>query len=200
NHIPEISMTGKFSYEIDGEKKDVTLNKFEKFQLILTPEKLEKIKFYNVDGDIAVTSRFISPMKDLLPGSNQLIELSRAYSVNANVTTVFRQSDLIKITLSPKFSENAPDGYYEITDVLPSCLRFVSGLPMEEDSWYPDAVEGQKVTFGFYYSRKYHKDRKIVYYARAVMSGEFTADNALMKHYLSDVAAFAEKTQVKVHK
>ncbi|HHW49051.1 MAG TPA: hypothetical protein GXX14_10615, partial [Clostridiaceae bacterium] len=42
NHIPEISMTGKFSYEIDGEKKDVTLNKFEKFQLILTPEKLEK--------------------------------------------------------------------------------------------------------------------------------------------------------------
>jgi len=200
NHIPEINMTGKFSYELDGEKKDVTLNKFERFQLVLTPEKLEKIKFYNVEGDIAVTSRFISPMKDLLPDSNKLIELSRAYSVNSSITTNFRQSDLVKITLSPKFSENAPDGYYEITDVLPSCLRYVSSRPTEDNSWYPDTVDGQKVTFGFYYNKKYHKDRKIVYYARAVTPGEFTADNALMKHYLSDVAAFAEKTQVRIHK
>jgi hypothetical protein len=103
--------------------------------------------------------------------------------------------------LKPEFLEAAPDGYYQITDVLPCGFRYVEGKPYIDTRYYPEEVSGQKVVFGIYYSKNSKEKLKdIVYYARAVSPGDFTADNAIIKHNDSDVAGFADRINISVKK
>jgi hypothetical protein len=203
NSVPDALTEGRFTFELDGESKAVVLEKRRTYQLVQTREKLERIKFSGISGDIAVTSVYTGPIKDLMEGPNNMVRLERSYSVNNVDKSIFDRSDLVKITIYPRFEENAPDGFYEITDVLPAGFRYVQGDPFDDSKWYPDEVSGQKVIFGFYYGKNdpYYskKERFITYYARAVSPGEFTADNAVIKHYDSDTTGFADKQQIKIN-
>ncbi|MCX8130500.1 MAG: Ig-like domain-containing protein [Clostridia bacterium] len=202
NFVPDPLPTCKFSYVIDGTAKEVILEKQQTYQLTLTKDKLEEIKFSNISGDIAVTSSYTGPVKDLMAAPGNMIELKRSYSADTSDKTEFSRSDLVKITIHPEFTENAPDGFYEITDVLPAGFRFVEGDPFDDKKWYPSGVTGQKVVFSYYYGKNNTnfsaKEKYITYYARAVCPGTFTADNALIKHYDSDTTGFTDKQQIKI--
>jgi len=203
---PDTSQKGSFAVEVDGKKQNVSLDKNKVFKLVLTPEALQNIKFSNITGDIAVTSSYVGSVKDFIEDTNKLVKINRSYSVDGIPQSSFSQSKLVKITLKPEFSETAPDGYYEITDILPAGLRYVSATNQFDQKWYPGERDGQKVVFGFYYDKvNYDKDsryreRSITYYARAVTLGQFTADYTFIKHSLSDVSGFADKAQVKIIK
>jgi uncharacterized protein YfaS (alpha-2-macroglobulin family) len=133
-----------------------------------------------------------------------LVTIKRSYSIDDIATSDFKQSSLVKITLKPEFAENAPDGYYEITDILPAGLRYVSIGNWFDRKWYPGERSGQKLVFGFYYNKSaYDKDddienKSITYYARAVTAGQFTSDHAFIKHSRSDISGFAEKVKVNI--
>ncbi len=193
--LPKSQQTGSFSYELDGTRKDVTLKNIERYKLVLTAEKAAGIKFLDVRGDITVAEIYSGPVKDLMVTGDKLVTLNRTYSLGDVKRNRFKQSDLIKITLEPVFEPNAPDGYYEITDVLPCGLRFVSRRP-EDNEWYWYETSGQKIVFGIF--REMKKPKPITYYARAVSPGTFTADNAMLKHASSDVAGFTEAAKVSV--
>ncbi|MGE4282793.1 MAG: Ig-like domain-containing protein [Clostridia bacterium] len=199
--IPDAKQKGSFTIEADGQTKNVSLDKNEILKLVLTPEALKNIKFSNINGDIAVTSSFIGPVKDLVEDTNKLVKIKRSYSVDGKTSQSFNQSELIKIALEPEFTETAPDGYYEITDILPAGLRYVSSVNQFDRKWYPGERNGQKVTFGFFYDKNNKSpDKAITYYARAVTPGGFTADYTFIKHSKSDVSGFAEKMQVVIKK
>lgn len=203
NSIPLISREGSFVYELDGQEKKISVNKAEIHKLVLTKEKLEKIKFKGISGDISVAASFVGPANDLAESSGKLFNIERTYSVNNSVTSSFKQSDIIKIVIEPKFDMAAPDGYYEITDVLPAALRYVPPRynydKNDKEVKYPVQVDGQKVVFGFYYSKNsaMRKDR-VVYYARSVCPGDFTADSAVIKFSDSDIAAFSKQQKIRV--
>lgn len=200
NSIPEAAGKGSFTYELDGKKTGVTLDKAERYRLVLTAESLGKIRFYDIKGDIAVLSSYKGPLKELTQ-TNNIVTLERAYIRDSKTSNNFKQSDLVKVILYPKFSEAAPDGYYEVVDVLPCGLRYVEGLPYVDTHYYPNEVSGQKVVFGIYYSKNSKvKLKDIEYFARAVSPGEFTADNAVIKHSNSDAAGFAEKARITINK
>lgn len=203
NSIPDPLPQGKFTYSFEGTTKEITLNKNDTFMMTLTKEKLAQLKFSKITGDIGVTSRFIGPVTNLLENPNNLVTLSREYRVNGKITTTFNRSDLIQITLHPSFSENAPDGFYQITDILPAGLRYVDS-PNDNNKWYPEEVSGQKTVYGFCNNKNNpiysNRGSYVIYYARAVCPGEFTADNSLIKHYDSDTSGFTEKIQVKIAK
>ena len=201
NSLPGTVQSSKFKLEIGSSSKVITLNNYETFDITLTKEKLSQIKFTEITGDIAVAARFTGDAKDTLAQNTELVTLKRSYSVKNVVKNSFNQSDLIKITLTPKFNEACPDGFYEVTDILPCGLRYVQGKHDSNENWYPDEVSGQKVVFGFYYDKNDPNGAKnIIYYARAVSPGKFTADNTLIKHSESDAAGFAQKSSVKVGK
>ena len=193
--IPETNQTGTFTLVRSGEKQVITLNKTETYQMVLTREALADLKITGVQGDITVAASFTGPVADLMEQPNSLVQVQRSYSPVGKLAQTFKQSDLIKITIQPHFLEAAPDGFYEITDMLPAGFRYVSARPNLNDGWYPGEVSGQKVVFGYYYNknRKYNPG-SITYYARAVSPGKFTADHAIFKHSNSNVAGFAEKT------
>jgi len=187
-----------FTYELDGAKKRIELKNGSCYSLVLTPDKLSSIRFSDVNGNVTLSMSYVAPVSELEASQDNLVSLSRSYSVEETETNSFSRSDLIKITLTPSFSVNAPDGYYEITDILPSGLRYVYNR-LDQWNTYPDEVSGQKVVFGFYYDKKQPEAKSIVYYARAATPGTYTADNAAIRHSDSSVAGFAGKTTVTVN-
>ncbi|KNY28115.1 Ig-like domain-containing alpha-2-macroglobulin family protein [Pseudobacteroides cellulosolvens] len=197
NTVPDTQKTSRFTYELDGKKKDVELKKADKFRIQLTSKSLEGIKFSNIQGEIAVTSTFKGQIKDSITEESKLVKLNRQY--NGKNDTSFKQSDIVSITIKPEFSKAAPDGFYEITDVLPCGFRYVEGKEYVENRYYPDEVSGQKVVFTVYYSKNSkEKPKEIKYFARAVSPGDFTSDNAFIKHYGSSAAGISDMIKVKI--
>ncbi len=199
NNIPDCRQTGKFTYLLDGKSKEIIINKNEKFEMVLTAEKLQNIKFSNVQGDIYVMSTYTGPVTDLAASGTNVLKLTRDYSVNKVLSTSFKQSDLIQINLKFDFNSSAPDGFYEITDILPSGLKYVSATKYDPKFWYPSRTEGQKVVFYYYYNKKQPQPGKtITYYARAAMPGMFTSDSAVIKNYISDISGFAPRQTINI--
>ena len=74
------------------------------------------------------------------------------------------------------------DDCYQVSDMLPSGLRPVTRLweqgIMETNVWYPYFVEGQRVSFCVYRDLNV---KTIVYYARVIGTGTYTAEPAVMQ-------------------
>lgn len=199
NSIPSVPSAVKFTYELGGKKEEVTLDRNKRLSMLLTPNKLKDIKFSNIKGGITVSAAFTGPVKDMLNTQDGLVKLSRSYSVEGKTATSFKQSDFVKVTLIPEFAEAAPDGYYEVADVLPSGLKYTYPRPGNRERWSYGRVDGQRVIFGYSYGKFSPRAMEpIVYNARVIMPGEYTADNAFIKHSKSDVWGYAERSGITV--
>jgi hypothetical protein len=143
-----------------------------------------------------VSASYPSKVKDI-GKTDDNIKLERGYISFGKQINTFKQSEFVKIVLKPKFSESAPEGFYEITDVLPSGLRFVSHRSLDEKICYPIHRSGQTVVFGYYYSKK-GPNKDIVYYARAAVPGIYSADHAVMKHTQSNTTAITDKSIINI--
>jgi len=197
DYIKSVSLDSSFSYELDGVKKQVGLQKGSFYRLTLTPEQLSRLKFADVQGKVVVAASYVSPVSEVMAKTDSPVSLKRNYSTGSSAGSSFSRSDTIQVTLTPVFGENAPDGYYEITDILPAGFRYVSGSGNTYS--YLDEVTGQKVVFGYYYSKK-KTNSSFSYYAKAVTPGTFTADNAAIRHADSSIAGFTGRVQVEIGK
>lgn len=211
NYVKDASLTNSFTYELDGVKKQIELKKGSYFRLVLTPEKLASIKFSGITGRILAARSYTAPVSQVMKTKGDIVSIKRTYEVagKKGSVTAFGRSDTIKVILTPQFSENAPDGYYEITDVLPAGLRFTQAqygdkgisIAPDQSRYYPSEVTGQKVVFGYYYNKK-HKDdiNSIIYFAKAVSPGTYTADSAALRHTDNEIAGFSPTEQITVSK
>lgn len=202
NYIKNASLNCSFSYELDGSKKQIDLKNGGYYRLTVTPEKLASLKFANVTGKIIAASSYVAPVSEIRSTDGSTISIQRKYEADgAKGAAEFDRSNTIKVTITPKFSENAPDGFYEITDILPAGFRYAANYPDKENTyWYPDEVTGQKVVFGYYYNKTGFKNRSVIYYAKAVSPGTYTADNAAIRYVDGSLAGFTEKLKLKVKK
>ncbi|MCL6558785.1 MAG: hypothetical protein K6U74_08255, partial [Firmicutes bacterium] len=195
--IPDVEETVSFTYMLGGRRQKVELKGRESFGMLLKPGEAKEISFRDIYGDVMVAAGFSGSAGDI-GGLADNISLSRTYLSSGKTTDTFGQSQLVKVVLTPKFTESSPEGYYEITDVLPAGMRYVRySMDKSEKICYPIDRSGQKVVFGYYYDRK-HMPHSIVYFARAATPGTYTADHAVMKHTESGAAALAGKTCVQI--
>lgn len=198
NHIKEASLNSSFSYELNGAKKQVELQKGGTFRLDLTPEMLASLKFSNVQGKVQIAASRVMPANQVRDTNGNQVSILRTYSSGNGSGNSFNRSDRIKITITPMFGTTAPDGYYEITDILPAGFRFVRP-DYASDTWWPDEVTGQKVVYGYYYNKKNASNiTGIIYEAIAVTEGTFTADNAAIRHTDNDISGFTKKDQITI--
>ncbi len=198
NHIKQASLNNSFSYELNGVKKQVELQNGGTFRLDLTPELLASLKFSNIQGKVQVAASHVAPVSQIRNTDGSQVSILRSYAlVSGNKTTTdFNRSDKVKITITPVFGATAPDGYYQITDILPAGFRFIPSAYYDDNSW-PDEVTGQKVVFGYYYVKG--KPVKAIFYeAMAVTEGAFTADNAAIRHTDNAISGFTKKDQITI--
>jgi hypothetical protein len=192
--VPTVIQQGSFTYLLNGKTVKVTLDKTDVYNITLKAKDINNIKFTNVSGDVGVSVVFTGPAGNFMKKDSKLIDLQRYYMWSGNT---LRQSDYISINLDPDFSQNAPDGWYEVTDIMPAGFRFVSALDDYSDNWYFNCQEGQKVTFTYHYE-KGKAYQKIIYTARAVSTGEFTADNAFILDTSSNAYGIAERQKITI--
>lgn len=176
-----------FGYKLDNKVEQIKLDPKESFSLILTPKRIENIKFSHIEGQVGVTALYEIPYQSQENTSIDGVKLTRQYEVNGKPTNEFKTNDLVKITLSYQFGAKAPDGPYEVRDFLPAGLKIVE-RPYQRgvrDTFlgYPITVDGQKAVFLVYDK----KDGRLNYYARVINPGQFKAEQALLQHGKSGV-------------
>jgi len=193
---PDSKKISRFTYVLDGKRNEVTLKGGEVFSLALKPEQAQKISFEDIDPDIVMAASYPGKVEDL-GKSDSNIALTRNYSLIPNAKGPIKQGQIVKVELVPKFTESSPEGFYEITDILPAGLRYIKPLNYDIRECYPMERNGQKVVFAYHYSKK-SPQKSIIYYARAAVPGTYTADQAIMKHTKTDTRTFAEKATVVI--
>lgn len=194
--IPDIDQEVSFSYVIDGKETDIELKDNESYGIYLSQEQTEDIRFKNINGEVTVAVSYYGNLKDSGISNAKNFELNRTYQSSGSSNNLIKQSDVIKVTLTPKFDESAPDGYYEITDVIPAGIRYIKGNNGNDIS-YPASIDGQRIVFGYYLDKK-NPMKPITYYARAVAPGKYIADNAVIIHYGSNSMSMSEQNTLNI--
>jgi hypothetical protein len=173
-----------FSYRLNGELRTVTLEQNKPFTLTISTEALEKVDFKLISGDPTVLAAYTGSAADFVDPMTEEVILRKTYESMDGKPIA--QSSLIKVTIMTRFRENAPTGWYELTDYIPSGARYSSYLNPYKSNWYFDNVEGQKISFCVKNpepkDRQYMNITPIVYYVRATLTGSFVTDSAYMKH------------------
>ena len=198
NTVPEAEKTGSFTISTEGKTEEVKLSGTERKSYTMTIDKLKAAAFSNVSGEIEAAIAFTGPLSALEPGEGSPFSITREYRVNGKVTDNFKQSDVVEVILNIKFDSSAPEGYYQITDVLPSGLRHISSNGWNWDYWYWGQADKQKIYFGYHFNPSYKKSDTLKYLARVVSPGGYTADDAVIKHAKSQSYSFSGRKQVVV--
>ncbi|MFH1046688.1 MAG: polymorphic toxin-type HINT domain-containing protein [Patescibacteria group bacterium] len=179
-------------YEIAGEKFEAQFTgRAQAFQV--APQHLASVKFTEIEGDVAYSVRVSRPATDSELRLDETLGLSREYRVNGQATTSFKEGDLIKVILTPTFTN--PIGHsYQLTDILPSGLAAVSSpwtFGRYEysycDGWRPYVIDDQRISFllnkNQFGPNGYCKS--ISYWARVIGTGEYRAEPALLQNFLA---------------
>lgn len=171
-----------FTYKVGTKQESKIIKDGESFNLTLSPSELSSFSLLGVKGKLGLSTSYemYSSPSSIVKDSN--LSLSRTYEVNGSSTKVFGESDLVKVILLPKFSENALGGSYQIVDYLPSGLR-----PIDQESnrhydsydnhVYPNEITNQKITFMV----EKEVTLPVYYYARVVSKGTYKAESALLQ-------------------
>jgi len=191
-----------FSYMENGLLKNVTIEKNKACIMDMTAEELKAANFATVSGDVGVCAAFTGSAADVVDGNSNFVSLQKIIAPVDG--TAITQSSLVKITLIPTFSQDAPKGWYELSDYIPTGMRYVSSEESWNYNWWMEDIEGQNISFSVinidknsqYYNSK--KQEPIVYYARAALTGTFIVDSAYIKHAETAAWGMSEKKDVRI--
>ncbi len=171
----------RFAYTVEGRREERELERGQSLALLLTPEELDALDLEALEGTLGVTTSFLAPFEPEDVGTDPEIALSRTYQGQSDGITLL-EGDLVRVTLSYELGAKAEDGCYQVSDLLPSGLRPVTDLwaggVTDIDVSYPYAVDGQRVSFCAF---RQGRQKPIVYYARVIGKGEYTAEPAVIQ-------------------
>ncbi len=195
--LPEAfnNKTSRFLMELEGKKETVKVEGIKPYTVMVSPDKLKALKFSNIKGDIALSVSYESTQEPS-QYKNSIATVTRTYNGSGGFPVTLDRTDVVLVELLIDFSEAAPEGYYEITDVLPAGLRYINPYQYSEDIYFGES-DGQRVKLGCYYNGT--KDVETIRYrVRVVAPGEYTADHALIKHSESDARGYSQKTSIMI--
>ncbi|OGL78177.1 hypothetical protein A3J43_01850 [Candidatus Uhrbacteria bacterium RIFCSPHIGHO2_12_FULL_54_23] len=155
---------------------------------------------------LAVTTITPVPLAESGLARDPSLGIRREYYVDGAKTTTFHENDLVEVRLIPEIIKNdALDGEYQITDILPSGLlpltRLFSGGSYDCHYWYPYDREAQKVKYllNKYWRSTYCGEVYIRYYARVKTKGSYRAEPAVIQSVINpDFMNFTEEGTVMI--
>ena len=193
-----------FSYLENGVLKTISIENNHNTLLSMTVDELKVADIKAITGEVGVCATFIGRAADVVNHSANFVTLKKTIEPQSGDSVT--QSSLVKITLAPTFSEDAPYGLYELSDYIPSGLRYVAYEESWNYNWWLEGTEGQKINFSVenidkrnaVKANNYKQMEPIVYYARATMTGTFVVDSALIKHIDTATWGMSERNEIRI--
>ncbi|MDP2685522.1 MAG: polymorphic toxin-type HINT domain-containing protein [bacterium] len=172
-----------FTYTLDGDSKDISLQNNEKHSLKLTQDQLDNITYSSIVGSVGVISSYQVPMQLADLDVDADVSITRQYSVDGVPTVNFNENDIVKITLTPNISTTAIDNDYQLTDYLPSGLKILTNLRSryigyDNETRYPYEVDSQAVKFW-----TNENTEPFHYYAIVINKGDFVAESPILQGF-----------------
>ena len=175
------------TYTLFGETVTRELRPGGSFNLRIPAQNMNEFNLTSITGDVSAISIIRTPLEELEPVEGDII-VSRTFSragENASRST-FEQGDLVRVQITINYAATAPGGSYMITDFLPAGLVHVANSARFGDRdhttgrWAHAAVEGQRITFFDFNSRR-HRVNTYYYYARVINPGTFMAEGTIVQ-------------------
>ncbi len=181
-----------FSYKTNKRSDSVILEKGKIYTLIIPPEELQTIKFFNIKGKINLISFYEKSREPEELIKNDELKITREYLVNNKSTNSFKEGDVILIRLDPNIATSAISGSYQVIDYLPSGLRPITRIYEQRLSygsecdpvWYPIKIIDNAVYFEIDkdFDRAWScKNRTLNYYARVISKGNYQVNPAIIQ-------------------
>lgn len=189
---------GEVIVTMDGIKKTYELKLFDRESFAVTKDKIQDIQFSNIKGSIACKVDALGNKDDLDKNKTKDFSLGISYMLkdSSKEQMEYKHSDVVKVTITPSFSQNADSGNYEITYVIPSGFRYMYA-DVENNSWVQE--NGQKLKSDLYYDKEHPSVKPIVFYIQASQTGEYTVDYVVIKEYLENKLNYLNKSNLTVH-
>ena len=172
----------RVAYTVDGKRVTKDLARGESVALTLSAAERHSLDLRVLEGRVAVATSYLAPFGPKDIRSDPDVTITRSWGGASTGTKQLRDGDLVRIQIDYTFGRKALGGCYQVTDMLPSGLRAVTrpwARGIEEMSIsYPYAIEGQRVSFCVQAKGPQHP---IVYYARVIGLGSYTAEPALIQ-------------------
>ena len=188
---------GEVTVTSEGKDKTYKLKLFDRENFSVPKDKIQDIKFKNINGSIACKVEALGNKDDLEKNKTDDFSINITYNLKDSTESQmsYNHSDLVKVTIMPTFSNNVIAGNYEITYVVPAGFRFI-----ELDRKWPFWVEenGQKLRFFFHYDRQNFAAIPITFYIQAAQKGEYTVDYVVIKENLETKLNYLDKATLSV--
>jgi uncharacterized protein YfaS (alpha-2-macroglobulin family) len=139
----------RFAWSVDGERHEETLEPGGSFRLVLTAAQRASLVLQPLDGAMVVASSWDGPASYASLPDSPLVTIERSVAPDGAVDS----GQLVRVRLDVTIDANAPDGCYEVTDLLPSGLAPVVATWDYFTDWDsrqfipPYSVEGQRVSW-----------------------------------------------------
>lgn len=196
----------KFTLKIGDQTIEKTLSKGQTYRISVTPEQLAEIEFSGVQGKVGLTTSYEVPMTSMPTNSSPYLNIAKEYYVDGQKTNTFKENDLVEIRIYPNISKDITEGYYQVTDLMPSGLApvtrvYYNGLYNRYscEYRYPYNIDGQRVKFNI--SRDWNSKCAAYfrYYARVVNPGTYTVEPIQIKNYKdSSIYDYSDGSQITI--
>jgi hypothetical protein len=183
----------RFSYSLGGERVEAQLARGGSKALFVGPDALQQLNLTVSEGTAGVAQAVPVPIDPAAARPDPGMSIRRTYG-----RTTIAQADVVRITITASLGPKAADGCYRVTDILPSGLKAVTepyrrGI-RDDKVTYPYSVAGQRVSFCVY-----KPNGTVVYYARVIAPGSYTAEPATVQNLRAqEVVAFTAPTPVQI--
>lgn len=149
--VSDGEVQAKFRYWNEGKEQQVELGSFGRKPMSLSYEALRDANFKVVSGEAYASVWYTTNALPVELNQNQKVTIQKTYTpITGDSPTVGGQ---VRVDLTVTFAKDAPEGCYQISDYIPSGLRFMSYRQSysDENRFYMDQ-EGQKLTGNLYWS------------------------------------------------
>ncbi len=182
--------SGVVTYRLWGAEYTKTLENGACHSIELASGSMDALEILSVTGDMECISCFTAPMENEFPQSEDISVQRKFFLYGTNKeATVFHANDIIQVVVTVQYGEKAVNGSYEVTDLLPSGLKFLSNTsslpqqPLDYTRICYGRIAGQKVQF---YSSTYQRYDSYTYLARVQSPGTYTAAGTLVQSTATD--------------
>ncbi len=165
----------------------------------LSEQEVKNATFASKGGELYATAYFTTT-----PDQLQNFKPSQNFTITRFIDTPAAEARLggvSTVTITIKFGPNAPDGFYNITEWVPSNMRFMMAERWQDYSdsniyvWCRD--DEQLLRFGLYRGIGTPSTVTITYQARAVLPGEAIGEGTYIFSPATGEGNFAERITVK---
>lgn len=171
--------TASFAYVVDGRRRVVELEAGGAFWLPLTPRQAAGLAVEALAGRLGIAVEGRVPVEVASLVAHRDLRLTRDVPGQPIPAT-----GLVEVDLAVVFGAGAPDGCYDVREVVPSGLAPLDmgwGFTDERGITWPSSVVGQEVRFCAFNDPESGRTARLRYVARVVNEGTFAWEPAVMQ-------------------